>query len=490
MFCRMTVIVRRDSAPAPPRRRSDRAARAASPASSATSVPPAHRDADVGGREGRRVVDAVADHRDHAPSACKRRRRFAACLPAAARRAPRCRAQRPTASPVARLSPVSMTGDAGPSAPRPPARPLAARRGARSADRLAVAERRPTRSCRRCSSGAEAPDGFLMESKPPAAPTITLRPFTGHERPCRAWPRRQSKARLRSHAGRPRQDRRGQRMRRPRFDAAASRGPRPPAISASGTTSVTLASPSVSVPVLSNAMCLTLPIRLDRRAALDQQAAARAGRKRGGDRGRRRDHQRARTADQQQRQGTVNPACTGPPKASGGTSATARARAHDRGHVVAREAIDEPLGRRLRLGASSTRRTTRAIVLSVAGLSTARATTASLIDRAGEDRVSLASWSFGSDSPGHRPTRRARTSRRGSCRRPEPGRPVERPRPRRRGSCRSAFQRRHSAFELRRLRGDGRERLDAGPRRLRRPLREARRRGRGGRRQRLPRRRR
>ena len=65
--------------------------------------------------------------------------------------------------------------------------------------------------------------------------------------------------------------------------------------------------PAVSVPVLSKATAVILPQRLEHRAALHQQAAARAGRQAGGDGGRRRDHQRAGAADQQDRQALVDP---------------------------------------------------------------------------------------------------------------------------------------------------------------------------------------
>jgi hypothetical protein len=59
----------------------------------------AHGDADVGGGERRRVVDAVADLGDHKPSA-EARRRSAACPRAGARLRRRCRACLPIASAV------------------------------------------------------------------------------------------------------------------------------------------------------------------------------------------------------------------------------------------------------------------------------------------------------------------------------------------------------------------------------------------------------
>ena len=71
----------------------------------------ADRDAEVGLRERRRVVDAVADHRDDAalaPAGAGRRR---PSRPAAPRRSPRrCRPRRRRARAVASLSPVSSTG--------------------------------------------------------------------------------------------------------------------------------------------------------------------------------------------------------------------------------------------------------------------------------------------------------------------------------------------------------------------------------------------
>ena len=72
-----------------------------SPASMATSVPRAHRDADVGLRERGRVVDAVADHRDHAalrPAAAGSRRASARAAPRPPRA--RCRPSRATLSAV------------------------------------------------------------------------------------------------------------------------------------------------------------------------------------------------------------------------------------------------------------------------------------------------------------------------------------------------------------------------------------------------------
>ena len=58
-----------------------------------------HRDADVGGGQRRRVVDAVADHRHDLARGAQRAARPRPCRPAAPRRAPRrCRAARATAS--------------------------------------------------------------------------------------------------------------------------------------------------------------------------------------------------------------------------------------------------------------------------------------------------------------------------------------------------------------------------------------------------------
>jgi hypothetical protein len=75
----------------------------------------------------------------------------------------------------------------------------------------------------------------------------------------------------------------------PRSTAAAFAGASS-AVPSIASTSTTRGRPSVSVPVLSNATVLIRPSVSERRAALDQQAAARGGGEAGGDRGRGRDY--------------------------------------------------------------------------------------------------------------------------------------------------------------------------------------------------------
>ena len=88
--------------------------------------------------------------------------------------------------------------------------------------------------------------------------------------------------------------------------------------------------------------------RLQHRAALDQQAAACAGRERGGDRSRRGDDQRAGAADQQDREPLVDP------RAPRRTEGERRDGGHEGGdddharRVIAREAVDEAFRRSLR----------------------------------------------------------------------------------------------------------------------------------------------
>ena len=134
----------------------------------------------------------------------------------------------------------------------------------------------------------------------------------------------------------------------PLSSAAASAGPRA-SERPKATTSVTCGLPAVSVPVLSKATAVILPRRLQHRAALHQQAPPRAGREAGGDRRRRRDDQRAGAADQQDRQALVDPLAPGAAEqtAAARTATSARDR-RARRRVVAREAVDEALGRRLR----------------------------------------------------------------------------------------------------------------------------------------------
>ena len=112
----------------------------------------AHREAQVGLGERGGVVDAVADHRDHAalaPAGAARRR---PCRPAAPRRRRRsvdARPRRPTAARRPRLSPVSSTGRS------PSSRSCGDRLGRRRLHRVgddqdARGPRRPTRRRRRC----------------------------------------------------------------------------------------------------------------------------------------------------------------------------------------------------------------------------------------------------------------------------------------------------------------------------------------------------
>jgi hypothetical protein len=86
---------------------------------------------------------------------------------------------------------------------------------------------------------------------------------------------------------------------------------------------------------------------LQHRAALQQQAAPGTGRQRGGDGSRRRDHQRAGAADQQDRQALVDPFVpVAAQQAAAAAWPPARNR-HDTRRVIARETVDEALGRRL-----------------------------------------------------------------------------------------------------------------------------------------------
>ena len=251
----------------------------------ATSVPGAHRDADVGLRERRRVVHPVAGHRDDAALGLElaHRRRPSA---RAARRPPPRRAR--AASPRPRPSFGCRRSASRPAAPRragrrsrpgvdsligsatptsPARRPVDGERTSRSA---------PRRACGRPSASrlaTPAPSSSINLRLPIPTPRSPLRPTTPR-------PVRESKSR---HLDAPdaalvraRDDRPGERvlaraLERRRRDASSSSSSKPSA----ATTATSRGLPSVSVPVLSTTSGVDIAQQLDRLGVAEQHAGRR-----------------------------------------------------------------------------------------------------------------------------------------------------------------------------------------------------------------------
>ena len=285
------------------------------PASTTTSevhcaigVAPASETRDLRLRERRRVVDAVAHHRDHRAGALQRRDRRRASRPDGGRRAPReCR--RPGERGRGRLAVAGehrrRDAERGEAGDRLSARPRAARRPARTPRRTRPRRRAPRRSRARrpparkaSSSGGAAPAIAATKS---VRPRRQRRPPTVPATPCpdtcdrspragTSGPRARKRSLARSGA-RARLERRGDREhvgRRPVAKRTRRGQPHAPLGQRSG---------------LVERDVRDARERFQRVGPREHDAAPSERARRGGDRRRRRERQRARARDHEQREG-------------------------------------------------------------------------------------------------------------------------------------------------------------------------------------------